>query len=155
MTEKHCVVCKQLVGAGVSPGSARDSVLTWKARTAATATSATIATVTRSSLPRLIEDASECVEPPVWILLEYQLAARRVEVVVPSLVAQPQCVRAQRLLADDALLLGHSSSTIGWCARTSWPLSIMIRRTLPPAVARISLNSFIASMSPMTSPSAT
>src|SRR6185503_9532209 len=106
--------------------------------------------------PRLLEHASERVEPAIRVLLEDALAALTIEVVMATLIAEPKRALAERLLAHDAdPLLHHSSSMIGWCARTSCPLSIRMRRTLPLVFERISLNSFIASMSPTTSPDAT
>ncbi len=118
---------------------------------AQTSTSASERIVTR--LPRLLEHSTGRIEPAIRVLLEDPLAALAVEGVMLPLVAKAHRTRAQWLLADHAAGLGHhSSSMIGWCARTSCPFSTMMRRTLPLAVERISLNSFIASISPMTSP---
>src|SRR5258706_2055154 len=105
---------------------------------------------------RLLEHASMRIEPAIRVFLKDALAAHAVESIVLPLVAESDRMFAERLLADHAARLGHHSSSMsGWRARTSWPFSMMIRRTFPDAVPRISLKSFIASMRPMRSPCVT
>src|SRR5204862_283336 len=108
--------------------------------------------------PRLRQHASARVEVSVGVLLEDAFARLAVERIDLALVAQLERRRIRERGATDRADLGdhdRSSSMSGWCARTSCPLSATMRRTVPLFVDRISLNSFIASMSPMTSPAAT
>src|SRR5258706_7808829 len=107
--------------------------------------------------PRLGEDASVRVEVAVGVLLEDALAGFLVEGVDPALVAELQRRRLRERRAAHRTVRRHdrSSSMSGCRARTSCPLSATMRRTVPLSVERISLNSFIASMSPITTPAAT
>ncbi len=130
-------------GEGVGAGVRHET------RSAQTTARAALRLITFST--RLLEHASMRVEPAIRVLLKDALAALAVESVVLPLVAKSDRMLAERLLADHAARLGHHSSSMsGWRARTSWPFSMMIRRTFPDAVERISLKSFIASMRPMT-----
>src|SRR5258708_39942707 len=106
--------------------------------------------------PRLGEDASVRVEVAIGVLLEDALAGVLVERVDPALVAEPERRRLRERRAAHRTVRGQdrSSSMSGWRARTSCPLSATMRRTGPLSVERVSLNSFIPSMSPMTSPAA-
>jgi hypothetical protein len=50
---------------------------------------------------RLLEDASEGIEPAVRVLLEDELAAALIEVVQPAFVAQTEGALSERSLAHD------------------------------------------------------
>src|SRR5207248_7697110 len=100
---------------------------------------------THSTLARLLEHFACRVEIAIRVFLEDPLALERIEHVDPILVAHAKRAVAERRAADHAPWRAHAGSTSsnGWCARTSCPFSAKMRRTCPEAVERISLKSFI------------
>src|SRR2546425_1175216 len=103
-----------------------------------------------------IENLAAGIQKAIRILLEDAPAPFRVKGVHAAFVAQSQRALGQWRAADGALFAhGSSTSSSGDWARTNCPLSTSTRRTRPSAVERISLNSFIASINPMTCPTVT
>jgi hypothetical protein len=84
-----------------------DTIVTGGAHESTTATRS--ATARRLISARLLEHLAARVEPAVGVLLEDQLAALAVELVVATLIAETDAGRVERDLADDA----HRSHQIG------------------------------------------